>query len=155
MAMLEFLGAAGTVTGSKHLVEHNGRRVLVDCGLYQGLKELRLRNWERLPVDVHGDPGPAQALAPGSIRNWVGRSASQVMAIGFRSNDRRSGSRDERLVIWAGKGVKTMAAEDGKVAIANPLLREPLKHEHVKRRLLVGRRAHGIIQKAFTTEAQR
>ena len=63
MAMLEFLGAAGTVTGSKHLVEHNGRRVLVDCGLYQGLKELRLRNWERLPVDVHGDPGPAQALA--------------------------------------------------------------------------------------------
>jgi metallo-beta-lactamase family protein len=51
MATLEFLGAAGTVTGSKHLVELNGRRVLVDCGLYQGLKELRLRNWDRLPVD--------------------------------------------------------------------------------------------------------
>lgn len=48
---LTFLGAAGTVTGSKHLVELNGRRVLVDCGLYQGPKELRLRNWERLPVD--------------------------------------------------------------------------------------------------------
>jgi metallo-beta-lactamase family protein len=49
-AAITFLGAAGTVTGSKHLVELNGRRVLVDCGLYQGLKELRLRNWERLPV---------------------------------------------------------------------------------------------------------
>lgn len=50
-AAITFLGAAGTVTGSKHLVEVNGRRVLVDCGLYQGLKELRLRNWDRLPVD--------------------------------------------------------------------------------------------------------
>ena len=48
---LTFLGAAGTVTGSKHLLETGGRRVLVDCGLFQGLKELRLRNWEPLPVD--------------------------------------------------------------------------------------------------------
>jgi metallo-beta-lactamase family protein len=48
---LTFLGAAGTVTGSKHLLEVNGRRILVDCGLFQGLKELRLRNWEPLPVD--------------------------------------------------------------------------------------------------------
>jgi metallo-beta-lactamase family protein len=48
---LTFLGAAGTVTGSKHLLEVGGRRVLVDCGLFQGLKELRLRNWEPLPVD--------------------------------------------------------------------------------------------------------
>ena len=40
MATIEFLGAAGTVTGSKHLVEANGRHLLVDCGLYQGLKEL-------------------------------------------------------------------------------------------------------------------
>ncbi len=44
---LEFLGAAGTVTGSKHLVRSGGRQVLLDCGLFQGLKELRLRNWER------------------------------------------------------------------------------------------------------------
>lgn len=50
-ASITFLGAAGTVTGSKHLLELNGRRVLLDCGLYQGLKELRLRNWERFPVD--------------------------------------------------------------------------------------------------------
>src|SRR5262249_17239391 len=48
---LTFLGAAGTVTGSKPLLEVGGRRVLVDCGLFQGLKELRLRNWEPLPID--------------------------------------------------------------------------------------------------------
>lgn len=48
---LTFLGAAGTVTGSKHLLEVDGTRVLVDCGLFQGLKELRERNWAPLPVD--------------------------------------------------------------------------------------------------------
>lgn len=48
---LTFLGAAGTVTGSRYLLEHGGRRVLVDCGLFQGLKQLRLRNWDRFPVD--------------------------------------------------------------------------------------------------------
>lgn len=47
---LQFLGATGTVTGSKYLLEHKGRRILVDCGLFQGLKELRLRNWDPLPV---------------------------------------------------------------------------------------------------------
>lgn len=47
---LQFLGATGTVTGSKYLLEHKGHRVLVDCGLFQGLKELRLRNWAPLPV---------------------------------------------------------------------------------------------------------
>jgi metallo-beta-lactamase family protein len=47
---LTFLGAAGTVTGSKYLVEAEGARVLVDCGLYQGVKQLRLRNRQPLPV---------------------------------------------------------------------------------------------------------
>jgi metallo-beta-lactamase family protein len=50
-ATLQFLGAAGTVTGSKHLVTAGGRRVLLDCGLFQGLKALRLRNWAPPPVD--------------------------------------------------------------------------------------------------------
>src|SRR5688572_12151257 len=50
VAELTFLGAARTVTGSKYLLEHEGARVLVDCGLFQGLKELRLRNWEPFPV---------------------------------------------------------------------------------------------------------
>ena len=51
MAKITFLGAAGCVTGSKYLVEANGRRLLLDCGLFQGNKQLRLLNWERLPVD--------------------------------------------------------------------------------------------------------
>lgn len=49
--LLHFLGAAGTVTGSRFLVEDAGTRVLVDCGLFQGHKELRLRNWAPFPVD--------------------------------------------------------------------------------------------------------
>ena len=52
MASLTFLGAAGTVTGSKHLLDFGTHRVLVDCGLFQGLKELRMRNWEPFPVDA-------------------------------------------------------------------------------------------------------
>lgn len=47
---LHFLGATGTVTGSRFLVQHGSHRILIDCGLYQGLKALRLRNWEPFPV---------------------------------------------------------------------------------------------------------
>lgn len=46
-----FLGGIGTVSGSKTLIECNGLRVLIDCGLFQGLKPLRLKNWEDFPVD--------------------------------------------------------------------------------------------------------
>lgn len=51
MTQLTFHGAAETVTGSKYLLEADGARILVDCGLFQGLKELRLRNWDKLPFD--------------------------------------------------------------------------------------------------------
>ena len=47
---LSFLGAAGTVTGSRYVLEVDGRRILIDCGLFQGLKPLRLRNWGAFPV---------------------------------------------------------------------------------------------------------
>lgn len=56
MAYLQFLGAAGTVTGSKHLINtgdlagRQGLQVLIDCGLFQGKKEWRIRNWEDTPV---------------------------------------------------------------------------------------------------------
>jgi len=50
MATLQFLGATGTVTGSKYVVETHGNRAIIDCGLFQGFKELRLRNWESLAV---------------------------------------------------------------------------------------------------------
>lgn len=52
MFTVTFLGGAGTVTGSRFLVEAGGARILVDCGLYQGLKQLRLRNWAPLPFDA-------------------------------------------------------------------------------------------------------
>lgn len=48
---IQFLGAAETVTGSKHLIKALGKNILVDCGLFQGLKKLRLLNWESLPID--------------------------------------------------------------------------------------------------------
>jgi metallo-beta-lactamase family protein len=49
---LHFLGGAGTVTGSKFLLTHGRDQVLLDCGLFQGLKELRQRNWQPLPIQV-------------------------------------------------------------------------------------------------------
>src|SRR5215469_3362926 len=52
MAKLTFLGAAGTVTGSKYLVEAAGRKLLLDCGIFQGSPELSERNFKPLPVDV-------------------------------------------------------------------------------------------------------
>ena len=47
---LQFLGATGTVTGSRYLIEHQGKRILVDCGMFQGYKTLRERNREDFPV---------------------------------------------------------------------------------------------------------
>lgn len=48
---IKFLGAAQTVTGSKYLIEIDDYKVLIDCGLFQGLKEYRLRNWDDFPID--------------------------------------------------------------------------------------------------------
>lgn len=51
MIRLSFHGAAETVTGSKYLLEADGAKVLIDCGLFQGMKALRERNWQRFPFD--------------------------------------------------------------------------------------------------------
>lgn len=53
-ATLDFLGGVGTVTGSRFLVGTASSRLLVDCGLFQGLRDLRRRNWEPFPVDPAG-----------------------------------------------------------------------------------------------------
>jgi metallo-beta-lactamase family protein len=47
---IQFLGATKTVTGSKYLLRTDNKKVLVDCGLFQGIKELRLRNWKQFPI---------------------------------------------------------------------------------------------------------
>ncbi len=52
MPTLSFWGAAGTVTGSKYLIESDRARVLIDCGLFQGLRELRERNWQEPPFNA-------------------------------------------------------------------------------------------------------
>jgi metallo-beta-lactamase family protein len=52
MAKITFLGAAGTVTGSKYLIETGGKKLLVDCGLFQGGQDLTQRNWNPLPLDA-------------------------------------------------------------------------------------------------------
>src|SRR5690242_10701904 len=77
---LRFLGATGTVTGSKYLVEHDGRRLLVDCGLFQGLKALRLRNWAELPVAAKSISAVVLTHAHIDHSGWLPRLLEQ----GFR-----------------------------------------------------------------------
>ena len=72
-AQITFLGAAGMVSGSRHLVDVGGSRVLVDCGLFQGEKHLRERNWDRFPVPA--DSIDAVVLTHGHIDHsgWLPR----------------------------------------------------------------------------------
>ena len=48
---IQFLGAAGTVTGSKFLIKTDSVNLMVDCGMFQGLKPLRELNWDKLPIE--------------------------------------------------------------------------------------------------------
>ena len=70
MASLTFLGATGTVTGSKYLVEAGSERLMVDCGLFQGDKDLRLHNWNPLPV-------------PASSINWLLLTHAHLDHVGY------------------------------------------------------------------------
>jgi len=77
MPSLTFLGAARTVTGSKHLLEVDGRRILFDCGLFQGLKELRLRNWSPLPIAAETIDAVVLTHAHIDHSGWLPRLVSQ------------------------------------------------------------------------------
>lgn len=84
MAYLQFLGAAGTVTGSKHLINtrddssHNqGLQVLIDCGLFQGAKEWRLRNWEDTPVPARDIDAVILTHAHLDHCGWIPRLAKE------------------------------------------------------------------------------
>ncbi len=79
---LTFLGGTGTVTGSKYLLEHNSRQLLIDCGLFQGLKQLRLRNWEPFPSDAAEIDAIILTHAHLDHSGFIPRLTSQ----GFRGN---------------------------------------------------------------------
>lgn len=67
MTSLQFLGATRAVTGSKFLMSAGKFQGLVECGLFQGLKELRLKNWARLPVN------PASLCLASNFQYIIGR----------------------------------------------------------------------------------
>ena len=77
---LVFLGGAGTVTGSRTLLEHDGKRLLVDCGLFQGLKQLRLRNWAPFPVAPESIDAVVLTHAHVDHSGWLPR----LVEAGFR-----------------------------------------------------------------------
>ena len=84
MTYLQFLGAAGTVTGSKHLINtrdnpsgKQGLQVLIDCGLFQGAKEWRVRNWEDTPVPAHEIDAVILTHAHLDHCGWIPRLAKE------------------------------------------------------------------------------
>jgi metallo-beta-lactamase family protein len=80
MAYIQFLGAAGTVTGSKHLINTGNLQVLVDCGLFQGLKQWRERNWQPLPIPANEIDAVILTHAHLDHSGWIPRLVKQ----GFR-----------------------------------------------------------------------
>jgi len=88
MPTLQFLGATGTVTGSKYVLEAGGERLMIDCGLFQGEKELRLRNWNPLPVP------------PSSIR-WLALTHAHLDHVGYIPRLIKDGFRGQILATAA------------------------------------------------------
>jgi metallo-beta-lactamase family protein len=80
MAYIQFLGAAGTVTGSKHLINTGDLQILVDCGLFQGLKQWRERNWQPLPIPANEIDAVILTHAHLDHSGWIPRLVKQ----GFR-----------------------------------------------------------------------
>ncbi|HTY72250.1 MAG TPA: hypothetical protein VMI11_07460 [Actinomycetes bacterium] len=79
-----FLGAAGTVTGSKFLITSGQSRVLVDAGMFQGLRELRRRDWERLAVPASSLDAVVVSHAPRPLRLPPGAGPPGVHRSGVR-----------------------------------------------------------------------
>src|SRR5438067_3898157 len=80
MAYIQFLGAAGTVTGSKHQINTRDKQVLVDCGLFQGLKQWRERNSQPLPIPASEIDAVVHTHAHLDHSGWIPKLVKQ----GFR-----------------------------------------------------------------------
>jgi len=93
MATLQFLGATGTVTGSKYVLEAEGEKLMIDCGLFQGEKELRQRNWNPLPV-------------PPSSLQWLVLTHAHLDHIGYIPRLIKEGFRGQ---IWASPATVDLA----------------------------------------------
>ena len=86
---LTFLGATETVTGSKYLLEREGKKFLVDCGLYQGQKALRERNWESLPFAPSALHAVLLTHAHIDHSGYIPRLVRDGFKVTFYDNDRR------------------------------------------------------------------
>jgi len=98
---ITFLGGAGTVTGSKYLVRHDGKSLLIDCGLFQGYKQLRLRNWAPLPI------APDQINAVVLTHAHLDHSGYMPLVVkeGFSGHVyASSGTRDLCRILWPDSG---------------------------------------------------
>lgn len=100
MATLKFLGATGTVTGSKYLLESEGERLLIDCGLFQGAKEWRVRNWEPLRV-------PPPSLS------WVVLTHAHLDHVGYISRLVKDGFREQVLNRRPGRAMRCRRPRSG------------------------------------------
>lgn len=80
MSSITFYGGVGTVTGSKYLLEHHGKKILVDCGLFQGLKELRERNWQDPPFAANAIDAVIITHAHIDHTGWLPR----LVKLGFK-----------------------------------------------------------------------
>lgn len=101
MLTLRSLGGAGTVTGSKHLLSLGEKRLLVDCGLFQGLKNLREMNWQPLPVEASSITDVALTHAHLDHSGYLPRLVNE----GFRGRIHASaGTRDVAELILKDSG---------------------------------------------------
>ena len=120
---ITFLGGADTVTGSRFLVRHDGHSLLIDCGLFQGYKQLRLRN--RVPFAVPLLPGPDGA-APASATYVAGDSAGGNLALSLIAWVRDQGLRAPDAAVAlspATDGTIGMIAATKKAAIRGDIWR--------------------------------
>ena len=109
MAYIQFLGAAGTVTGSKHLINTGDLQVLVDCGLFQGLKQWRERNWQPLPIPAQEIDAVVLTHAHLDHSGWIPRLIQQGFALRVI---------DKTQLIYPGRQLELLIDPDGRIHTA-------------------------------------